>query len=85
MEKRSFLHGQHGRPVPAQNAPAPPPPTTHTRAHTNTHHPPHLIPTRHLPLKQKYFVSQGAQPNPDLAALLADPISKTTLLGKAIT
>ncbi|KAL4441823.1 hypothetical protein ABPG77_003739 [Micractinium sp. CCAP 211/92] len=35
--------------------------------------------------EQKYFVSQGAQPNPDLAALLADPISKTTLLGKAIT
>ncbi|KAL4433993.1 hypothetical protein ABPG75_000434 [Micractinium tetrahymenae] len=34
--------------------------------------------------EQKYFVSQGAQPNPDLAALLADPASKTTMLGKAI-
>lgn len=72
--------------LPRMPPPRPPPhhtPTKHTRAHT--HHPTHLIPTRHMPIKQKYFVSQGALPNPDLAALLADPTSKTTLLGKAIT
>lgn len=37
-----------------------------------------------LPPLQKFLVSQGAQPNPELAALLADPTSKTTMLGKAI-